>query len=60
MSKILIAVDAGHGSNTAGKRTPPMPKDLDINKDGIVDVKKENPFVSILRMLVFAYFLKKS
>lgn len=35
-----IAVDAGHGSNTVGKRTPPMPVDIDFNGDGIIDVKK--------------------
>jgi len=23
-----IAIDAGHGSNTAGKRTPPFPYDI--------------------------------
>lgn len=40
MSNILIAVDAGHGSNTAGKRTPPMPVNIDFEKDGKVDVKK--------------------
>lgn len=35
-----IAVDAGHGYNTAGKRTPPVPTDVDFNKDGKADVKK--------------------
>ncbi len=35
-----INVDAGHGTNTIGKRTPPMPMDIDINKDGVIDVKK--------------------
>jgi N-acetylmuramoyl-L-alanine amidase len=35
-----INVDAGHGSKTAGKRTPPMPTDIDINKDGTADIKK--------------------
>lgn len=35
-----INVDAGHGSNTAGKRTPPLPVAIDINKDGISDIKK--------------------
>jgi N-acetylmuramoyl-L-alanine amidase len=35
-----INVDAGHGSNTAGKRTPPMPAAIDINKDGKSDIKK--------------------
>lgn len=35
-----IAVDAGHGYNTPGKRTPPVPTDVDFNKDGKADVKK--------------------
>ncbi len=35
-----INIDAGHGSNTAGKRTPPMPQAIDIDKDGKVDIKK--------------------
>ncbi len=37
---MLINIDTGHGSNTAGKRTPPMPRDIDIDGDGIVDIKK--------------------
>lgn len=37
---IRIGVDAGHGSETAGKRTPPMPKNIDFEGDGVVDVKK--------------------
>lgn len=40
MSKMKIAIDAGHGSNTAGKRTPPFKKNIDINGDGIYEVKK--------------------
>lgn len=40
MSNIKIALDAGHGSNTAGKRTPPFPYGVDINGDGIIDIKK--------------------
>lgn len=40
MAKPKIAIDAGHGSNTAGKRTPPFTKDVDINRDGTVDVRK--------------------
>lgn len=39
-NKIKIAVDCGHGSNTPGKRTPPLPQDLDFDKDGIIDAKK--------------------
>lgn len=34
MPSIKVAIDAGHGSKTAGKRTPPLPKDVDINGDG--------------------------
>lgn len=37
---IKIAIDCGHGSNTPGKRTPPLPFDLDFDGDGIIDVKK--------------------
>ncbi len=35
-----LAVDAGHGSETEGKRTPPMPEDIDFNNDGKIDVKQ--------------------
>lgn len=59
MSKILIAVDAGHGSNTAGKRTPPMPKNLDINKDGIVDVKKGESLREHIANVGVCIFLEK-
>lgn len=38
--KIKIAVDAGHGANTPGKRTPKMPVDIDFEGDGIIDIKK--------------------
>lgn len=37
---IKIAVDCGHGKDTPGKRTPPLPFDIDIDKDGVVDLKK--------------------
>lgn len=37
---IKIAIDAGHGSNTAGKRTAPFAKDVDIDGDGKIDIKK--------------------
>lgn len=40
MAKIKIAIDAGHGSKTAGKRTPPLKKNIDINQDGKIDLKK--------------------
>lgn len=37
---IKIAIDCGHGNDTPGKRTPPMPFDIDIDKDGTIDIKK--------------------
>ena len=40
MAKYKIAIDAGHGSKTAGKRTPPLTKNIDINHDGKIDLKK--------------------
>lgn len=33
-----INVDAGHGSHTAGKRTPPLPAGIDLDGDGVLDV----------------------
>lgn len=35
-----IAIIAGHSSATAGKRTPPFLKDVDIDGDGVYDVLK--------------------
>lgn len=37
--KIKIAIDCGHGANTPGKRTPPLPYDIDFEGDGIIDVR---------------------
>jgi len=37
---IKVGVDAGHGAATAGKRTAPFTKNVDIDGDGTVDVKK--------------------
>lgn len=39
---VRINVDAGHGSNTSGKRTPPLPVNVDFDDDGVIDVKKSN------------------
>ncbi len=35
-----IAIDAGHGSQTKGKRTPPFTKSVDIDHDGKIDIPK--------------------
>ena len=37
---VRIGIDAGHGSKTAGKRTAPFTKDVDIDVDGTIDVRK--------------------
>jgi len=52
-----IAVDAGHGYDTPGKRTPPLKKDLDINKDGIIDVKKGESLREHVAAVGVAYLL---
>ena len=44
VNDMLINVDAGHGSFTAGKRTPPMPTAIDIDRDGKDDIKKGEQF----------------
>ena len=35
-----IAVDCGHGANTAGKRTPKLNFDVDFENDGVIDIRK--------------------
>ncbi|MBP1754581.1 MAG: hypothetical protein H6Q59_979 [Firmicutes bacterium] len=45
MAKLKIAIDAGHGSDTPGKRTPPFTKDIDIDMDGKIDVKKGTQYL---------------
>lgn len=52
-----IAVDAGHGYNTAGKRTPPVPTDVDFNKDGKADVKKGGSIREHVAAVGVAYLL---
>lgn len=37
---IKIGIDAGHGAATAGKRTAPFTKNVDIDGDGTIDIKK--------------------
>lgn len=59
MASIKVAVDAGHGSNTSGKRTPPMPKDIDINKDGKIDIKKGEQYREHYANVGVAYYLNE-
>ncbi len=54
-----INVDAGHGSNTAGKRTPPLPAAIDIDKDGIIDLKKGEQYREHYASVGVAFLLVK-
>lgn len=54
-----IAVDAGHGYNTAGKRTPPVPTNVDFDKDGKTDVKKGDSIREHVAAVGVAYNLIK-
>ncbi|MBE5967662.1 MAG: N-acetylmuramoyl-L-alanine amidase [Lachnospiraceae bacterium] len=55
---MLINVDSGHGSSTAGKRTPPIPQAIDINRDGKMDIndgeqyREHNANVGVANFLV--------
>ena len=53
---IKICIDCGHGSNTAGKRTPPMPQD--IKNDNII-VKKGEQYREHYANVGVANFLVK-
>lgn len=52
-----IAVDAGHGSYTAGKRTPAMPKDISFRNNGVIDVKKGESIREHTGNVGVAYYL---
>lgn len=54
---LKIAIDAGHGTNTAGKRTPPFPKDVKINNN--ITVKKGEQFREHIANVGVAYFLEQ-
>lgn len=53
---IKTNIDAGHGSNTAGKRTPPFPKDIRINDS--LTVKKGEQFREHIANVGVAYLLE--
>jgi len=54
---IKIAIDAGHGSNTAGKRTPPFPKDVKISDK--LTVKKGEQLKEHIANVGVAYLLEQ-
>lgn len=59
MSKIKILLDCGHGSNTAGKRTAPFTKDVDIDGDGKIDVKKGEQYREHFANVMVGAFLEE-
>lgn len=54
---IKINIDAGHGSDTAGKRTPPFPHDIKI--DDKIIVKKGEQFREHIANVGVAFFLEQ-
>lgn len=54
---IKINIDAGHGTNTAGKRTPPFPKEIKINDKLII--KKGEQFREHVASVGVAFLLEK-
>ena len=54
---MLINIDAGHGTNTAGKRTPPFPYDVKVNEK--MTVKKGEQFREHIANVGVAYFLEQ-
>ena len=54
---MLINIDAGHGSNTAGKRTPPFPHDIKINDKLII--KKGEQFREHIANVGVAFLLEQ-
>jgi len=54
---IKINIDAGHGGNTAGKRTPPFPYDVKINDK--ITVKKGEQLKEHIANAGVAYYLEQ-
>ena len=54
---LKINIDAGHGSNTAGKRTPPFPKDVRVSDKLII--KKGEQFKEHVANVGVCYYLEQ-
>ena len=54
---IKINLDTGHGSNTAGKRTPPMPFEIKVNDK--ITIKKGDQFKEHTANVGVAVYLEK-
>jgi N-acetylmuramoyl-L-alanine amidase len=54
---IKINIDAGHGTNTAGKRTPPFPREIKINNK--LTVKKGEQFREHIANVGVAFLLEQ-
>lgn len=57
VNNVRINIDAGHGINTAGKRTPPMPETIKVNDK--ITIKKGEQFREHIANVGVAYFLEK-
>ncbi len=57
VNSVRINIDAGHGANTAGKRTPPMPETIKVN--GEITIKKGEQFREHIANVGVAYYLEK-
>jgi N-acetylmuramoyl-L-alanine amidase len=53
---IKINIDAGHGTNTAGKRTPPIPETIKVNDK--ITIKKGEQFREHIASVGVAYYLE--
>ncbi len=54
---IKINIDAGHGTNTAGKRTPPIPEAIKVNEK--ITIKRGEQFREHIANVGVAYYLEK-
>ena len=54
---MLINIDTGHGTNTAGKRTPPFPYDAKVNDK--ITIKKGEQFREHIANVGVAFLLEQ-
>lgn len=57
MRNLKLCIDAGHGSWTPGKRTAPFTKDIDIDSDGKIEIKKGQQYREHFANVMVASFL---
>jgi N-acetylmuramoyl-L-alanine amidase len=57
VNNVRINIDAGHGANTAGKRTPPIPETIKVNDK--ITIKKGEQFREHIASVGVANYLEK-